>query len=213
MPRTSRSGPSAATSPPGIAATGDGHESALLIVDMISGWDFPDAAPLLRQASPIAPCIASLKKRCLASGVPVIYANDNRGQWRSDFRHVVRAALDQKGAGAAITRQLEPSDDDYFVLKPRHSAFYATPLDILLAVLGTRRLIVAGVSSDQCVLQTAADARMRNLEVVVPRDCVATQSAARNRRAITHFEEVLSVKTSPSRSVRLGGARARAARS
>jgi len=196
-------GPPAAEPARALAADGDANESALLIVDMISRWDFPDAEPLLRHAVPIAPRIAALKRRCLASGVPVIYANDNRGHWRSDFRHVVRTALDQPGRGADIARQLEPSEEDYFVLKPRHSAFFATPLEILLDVLGTRRLIVAGVSSDQCVLHTAADARMRNLEVVVPRDCVATQSPARHRRALAHFEEVLAVKTSPGRSIRL----------
>src|SRR4051794_34567089 len=108
MPRMSRSGPKAAAPLPGVSAKGDRHDSALLIVDMISGWDFPDAAPLLRQASPIAPSIALLKKRCLAAGAPVIYANDNRGHWRSDFRHVVRAALDQANPGATIARQLEP---------------------------------------------------------------------------------------------------------
>jgi nicotinamidase-related amidase len=205
MPRIKRS--DSKPGPPGLAHDGDAHDSALLIVDMISRWDFADATPLLRHAAPIAPCIAALKKRCAAEGVPVIYANDNRGHWRSDFRHVVHAAMDQPGRGGEITRLLEPSEEDYFVLKPLHSAFFATPLEILLEVLRTRRLIVAGVSSDQCVLQTAADARMRRFEVVVPSDCVATQSAARNRRVLAYFEEVLSVPTTPARAVRLGQGR------
>jgi nicotinamidase-related amidase len=203
MPRTARRGGPAARSATGIAAKGDAHESALLIVDMISRWDFPDAAPLLRQTAPIAPCIAALKKRCTAAGVPVIYANDNRGHWRSDFRHVVQAALEQAGPGAQIAHLRDPSAEDYFVLKPKHSAFFATPLQLLLEVLGTRRLILAGVSSDQCVLQTAADARMRNFEVVVPRDCIATQSKARQQRALTHFQDVLAIRTPSGRSIRL----------
>jgi nicotinamidase-related amidase len=201
MPRIKRSDPPSGL--PGLAHDGEAHDSALLIVDMISRWDFPDAAPLLRQAAPIAPRIATLKKRCAAAGVPVIYANDNRGHWRSDFRHVVHAALDQSGSGAEIARLLEPSEEDYFVLKPLHSAFFATPLEILLEVLRTRRLIVAGVSSDQCVLQTAADARMRKFDVVVPADCIATQTAARNRRVLAYFGEVLSVPTPSARSLRL----------
>lgn len=180
---------------------------ALLIIDMISSWDFSDAPKLLPQAAAIAPRIAALKARCRRAGVCVIYANDNRGQWRSDFREVVRDALARGGDGAMITQQLAPDDDDYFVLKPKHSAFFATPLDLLLQHLKADKLIVAGVTSDQCVVNTVADARMRDYEVIVPQDCVASQSAARNRRAVLHFDEVLQVSTTPSARLRLPAAK------
>lgn len=176
---------------------------ALIVIDMISGWDFPDASRLLPHAAAIAPRIAALKARCRRAGVPVIYANDNRGQWRSDFRQVVREALSKNGAGARIAQQLAPDDDDYFVLKPKHSAFFATPLDLLLQHLKASRLIVTGVASDQCVVNTVADARMRDYEVVVPEDCVASQSAARSRRAVAHFNDVLEVPVTPSPRLRL----------
>jgi nicotinamidase-related amidase len=179
------------------------HSHALVILDMVSCWGFPDAAPLLRQASRIAPAIAALKRRCAQARIPVIYANDNSGQWRSDFKYVVRESLESPGPGARITQQLEPGEDDYFVLKPKHSAFFATPLELLLDHLRTQRLIVTGVSSDQCVLNTVSDARMRDFEVVVPADCVATQTPARNRRALGYFEDVLGVKTTPGPSLRL----------
>lgn len=176
---------------------------ALLIIDMISGWEFPDGLKLLPQAAAIAPRVAALKARCRRAGVPVIYANDNRGQWRSDFRQVVREALMQGGAGAHIAQQLQPDDDDYFVLKPKHSAFFATPLDLLLQHLKAQALMVTGVASDQCVTHTVADARMRDYEVVVPADCVASQSSTRNRTAVLHFEEVLQVSTTLSTRIRL----------
>jgi nicotinamidase-related amidase len=177
--------------------------AALLIVDMISGWDFPDAGELCPQAAAIAPAIAALKRRCRRAGVPVIYANDNRGQWRSDFRHVVDMALRCGGVGERITRALAPHDDDYFVLKPKHSAFFSTPLHLLLQDLKVRRLVIAGVASDQCVLTSAVDARMRDYEVLVPGDCVASQSAARNLRALDHFEQVQDIRTTPSARLRL----------
>jgi len=180
-----------------------GHGMALLIVDMISCWDFPDAAPLLAQALRVAPNIAALRQRCRRAGMPVVYANDNRGQWRSDFRTLIRAALECGGPGARIARTLAPAEDDFFVLKPMHSAFFATPLELLLRHLGVRALILTGVSSDQCVLHTAGDARMRDYEVIIPADCVATESAPRNRRAIAHFEQVMNVVTTASARVRL----------
>src|SRR5689334_4379090 len=106
-----------------------GGPTALLIIDMISDWDFPDADGLLPQAMRIASAIAALANRFRTGQMPVIYANDNHGRWRSDFRQVVAAALNGKGGGAEIARALAPRPDDYFVLKPKHSSFHATPLD------------------------------------------------------------------------------------
>jgi nicotinamidase-related amidase len=180
------------------------HDTVLLIMDMISCWSFPDAAPLLRQALHVVPAIARLKQRCLGANVPVIYANDNRGQWRSDFKFVVNESLESPGPGADITRQLEPGPQDYFVLKPKHSAFFATPLEILLDHLRAERMIIVGVAGDQCVAYTAADARMRDFEVLVPSDCIASQTLVRNRRAVQGLEEGLRIKTSPSSTIRFG---------
>ncbi|HEX7689285.1 MAG TPA: isochorismatase family cysteine hydrolase [Burkholderiaceae bacterium] len=180
--------------------------SALLILDMISRWDYPDGATLLRHALRVAPAIAALRMRCRERDVPVIYANDNSGQWRSDFKFVVREALESPGGGARIAQMLEPGDEDYFVLKPKHSAFFATPLELLLDHLRVRRLVVVGVTSDQCVAATAADARMRDFELVIPEDAVATITAARNRRALAHIREVLEVSTTPAARVRLDAA-------
>ena len=176
---------------------------ALLIVDMISDWTFPDAGKLLPPSAAVAPQIAAFKARCRRAGVPVIYANDNRGQWRSDFRDVVQHSLAAGGQGARITELLLPDEDDYFVLKPKHSAFFATPMELLLRHLQARRLILTGVASDQCVVMTAEDARMRDYEVVVPQDCVASQTPARNRRALAHFEEVMDIRTTASSRLRL----------
>lgn len=175
----------------------------LLITDMISTWDFPDADRLLPHALAIAPRIARLKARCRAAGVPVVYANDNLGRWRSDLHALVERSLQAGGAGAEITAQLAPEAEDYVVLKPKHSAFYSTPLELLLQDLRSGTLVIAGVASDQCVLATAADARMRDRDVLVPRDCVAAQSPARSRAAILHFETVLRLPTTPSTRLRL----------
>jgi nicotinamidase-related amidase len=177
--------------------------TALVILDLISDWTFPDADKLLPHALAVAPRVAALRARCRRAGVPVIYGNDNRGHWRSDFRQVVELSQKAGGDGARITALLAPDDDDFFVLKPKHSAFFDTPLDLLLQHLGARRLLLAGVASDQCVVATAIDARMRDYEVLVPRDCVASQSAARNRRAIEHLEVATAIRTTPAARIRL----------
>jgi nicotinamidase-related amidase len=181
--------------------------SALLILDLISEWKFPDADKLLPHALAVAPQVAALKARCRRVGVPVIYGNDNHGRWRSDLRQVVEASLAAGGAGARLTALVAPDDDDYFVLKPKHSAFFGTPLDLLLQHLEVRRLLLAGVASDQCVVATAMDARMRDYEVVVAGDCVATQSRSRNRRALEHFQAALAIATPQGSRIRLPRAR------
>ncbi len=79
----------------------------------------------------------------MRAGVPAIYVNDNHGHWRSDFRQVVQR-LDRGGrrTGRAIAEAPAPRADDYSVLKPKHSAFFATPLDLLLRHLRVNGLIV-----------------------------------------------------------------------
>lgn len=186
-----------------LSPANESSGTVLLVIDMISSWQFPDADRLLPHAVSIAPAIAALQARCRRAGVPVIFANDNQGRWRSDFRQTVQSSIDAGGPGARITSLLHPEAIDYFVLKPKHSAFFATPLELLLRDLKAERLIVTGVSSDQCVLATVAEARMRDFEVQVPSDCVATQSAARNARALTHLRDVQRIRTPRASSLRL----------
>jgi len=149
-------------------------------------------------------CLSNLRQLAM---VYQFYANDNQGRWRSDFREVVAAALERGGRGARIAELLKPGGDDYFVLKPKHSGFHATPLDLLLRHLQVRRLVVTGVSGDQCVLYTVADARMHDYEIVVPRDCVASLSAERDRRLLDYLAEVSQVQTPVGREVELPAAR------
>jgi nicotinamidase-related amidase len=174
---------------------------ALLIVDMINALDFDGAEAMRPAALAAADRIARLKQALARFGVPVIYANDNFGRWRSDFRSVVRDCMRPGGRGRALVERLHPAPDDYFVLKPKHSAFHATPLDLLLRKLGVEELIVTGVAGDGCVLYTAADAHLRDYRVVVPEDCIASESEARNERALTQVRLSLRGDTAASGDV------------
>jgi nicotinamidase-related amidase len=185
------------------------HGMALLVIDMISVWDFPDADLLAPRAMAIAPRIGELKRRCVRAGVPVVYVNDNRDQWRSEFRELAMLSAKASPPGEAIARSLLPGDDDYAVLKPKHSAFFATPLDLLLRHLRVSRVVITGVAADLCIAMSAAEARMRDYEVIVHRDCVAALSAARATRALRSFEEVHHLKTTPSSRIRFTSTRSR----
>jgi nicotinamidase-related amidase len=130
--------------------------------------------------------------------------NDNFGRWQSDFKAQVARCLKEECPGAPVTRLLIPAEDDYFILKPRHSGFYATSLEILLGQLGARKLILTGFAGDICVVYTANDAYMRDYELHVPADCIASESPASNRYACNQMRRVLHADTRPSRSVRVG---------
>ena len=92
---------------------------------------------------------------------------------------------------ADIAQWLMPDEHDYFVLKPKHSAFFRTPLDLLLEHLQVERLIIAGVSADQCIHATAADALMRDHDFEIVRDGIAAPTDERTDTAIRHFEDVM----------------------
>lgn len=177
------------------------RKSALLIIDMINPLDFPGGQSLLRSALPAARAIARLKKRLKQRGVPAIYVNDNFTHWRNDFSELVAICSQDNVRGAPLALALAPEEDDYTILKPQHSAFYNTPLEVLLRQLGIGRVILSGVSADSCVLASAFDAQMRELEVAVPSDCVASITAARNRNALA-LMKTMELKVTRASAIR-----------
>jgi nicotinamidase-related amidase len=145
----------------------------------------------------MAPRVARLKARARL-GIPAIYANDNFGRWRSDFRQLVRHCRRRGSRGKSVTDALHPGRDDYFILKPKHSGFFATALDTLLRYLGAQPLILVGLTTDNCVLFTASDAYLPDFCLYVPRDCVAAIEERYGRQALRHLERVLHANTRPS---------------
>ncbi|UFS68996.1 cysteine hydrolase [Geomonas sp. RF6] len=171
---------------------------ALLLIDVINDMEFDGAEALVEQAVPMARRIAELKRRAKEACIPAIYVNDNFGRWKSDFRLVVEHCLNDHVRGEPVARILQPADDDYFVLKPKHSAFYATTLDTLLTYLGARTLILTGIAGNICILFSANDAYMRDLNIFVPSDCVVSNTPGENEHALEQMQKVLKADITPS---------------
>jgi nicotinamidase-related amidase len=190
----------------------DKSEIALLLIDVINDLDFPEANQLLRYARPMARKLVRLKRRAKEAGVPVIYVNDNFGRWQSDFRRQVEHCLRGDSRGHEIVQLLQPEEDDYFVLKPKHSGFFSTTLETLLRYLGSRRLIITGIAGNFCVLFTANDAYMRDYDLIIPSDCTASNSAQENREALALMRKFLKADTRPSAKIRLPAPRRKRAR-
>jgi len=180
----------------------DKSEVALIIVDVINDLDFPEAKQLARFVPALADKIARLKRRAKAARVPVIYVNDNFGRWRSDFRALIEHC--RKGKSRSLIEKLYPEQDDYFVLKPKHSGFFSSTLETLLRYLRVRRLIITGIAGNFCVLFTANDAYMRDYELAIPCDCVISNTAKENTEALQLMERYLKADTRRSQRISFG---------
>jgi nicotinamidase-related amidase len=170
---------------------------ALLLIDVINDLDFPESDQLFKEGLPMAAELARFKKAVKAVGFPVIYVNDNFGRWRSDFKSQVRHCLEAKSAGKPIVELLRPEEDDYFVLKPKHSGFYSTTLELLLEHVEAHTLIVTGIATNICVLFTANDAYLRGYRLAVPADCVAANSHRLTKDALEQMQSILKADTRP----------------
>lgn len=185
---------------------------ALLLIDVINDLEFEDNQQIVKQAPGLARRIAALKERARAAGIPTIYVNDNFGRWKSDFHQQVRHCLQEDVNGRVLVEKLQPVEHDYFVLKPKHSGFFASTLDTLLRYLGAETLILAGIAGDRCVLFTANDAFLREFKIFVPSDCVVSNDSKQNREALKLMERVLRADIRPSNKLNLSALKKRAGR-
>jgi nicotinamidase-related amidase len=180
----------------------DKHKFALLLIDVINDFDFPEADQLLKYARPMARSLLRLKRRAQKAGVPVIYVNDNFGRWKSDFRRTVEHCA-RHSRGREVVELLRPEENDYFVLKPKHSGFFSTTLETLLRYLETRILILTGIAGNFCVLFTANDAYMRDFHLFVPSDCTVSNTKEENDSALWLMKKFLKADTRLSSRIAL----------
>lgn len=183
----------------------DKADLALLVIDVINDLEFPEGDNLFQFALPMARRLVELMRRAKALRVPVVYVNDNFGRWQSNFRTQVEHCLHDGVRGRAVVEMVVPEDDDYFVLKPKHSGFHCTTLEILLEHLGAKALILTGIAGNICVLFTANDAYMRDFALFAPSDCIVSNTEEENRNALNQMAKVLKADTRPSNELDLEG--------
>ncbi|MDR6144407.1 nicotinamidase-related amidase [Sphingomonas sp. SORGH_AS870] len=174
------------------------HAAALIVIDMINDLDFEGGEDLREPAEAAAQRIVALRDAADEAGVPVIYVNDNFGHWHSERSSIITHCDREDSPGRALIAALRPRDRDYFVVKPQFSGFYATNLPVLLPQLGVTRVILTGVAADICVLFTAADAHMREYDLWVPGDAVASESDAHRRWALEIMRHSMCAETRPT---------------
>lgn len=149
---------------------------ALLLIDVINDLEFPGGKNVLPWAKRMVRPLLAARARAHRLAVPVIYANDNYSLWRGNFDDIYNHCTRREARGREVCRRLRPTKRDYAILKPRHSAFFATPLQPLLDDLSVERLILTGIATNLCVLFSAHDAHMHGYKIIVLSDCCAAES-------------------------------------
>jgi len=176
--------------------------AALLIIDFVNRFDFDGGDKLRAAAEEIVEPVLRLRAAFDEADAPTIYVNDNFGEWHSEKTRLIERARE---CAPDFAHRIEPREQDYFIIKPQLSGFYATNLPLLLPKLGVSRLVLTGVATDMCVLFTAGDAHMRDYALWIPADAVAAGDASRTEDALAIMGERLGAETTPSSELDLQG--------
>jgi len=146
-------------------------KSALIVVDMLNMYDHEDGDVLVESVREALPAIQRLVERARHDGVPVVYVNDNHGDWGAGRPELLERAM--AGRAGELIEPIAPADGTWFISKARHSIFYETQLEYLLREQEIERIVLVGQVTEQCVLYSALDAYVRHFAVAVPRNAVA----------------------------------------
>jgi len=174
---------------------------AVIVIDMINSYDHEDADRLVPSVRRVVPAIRKLIDRAREAEAELIYVNDNLGPWRSRMDDVVQAA--SRGRHPDLVEAIAPDDRSLFVVKARHSIFYQTPLEYLLAQDGIDHIVLCGQVTEQCVLYSALDAHIRGIEVTIARDAVAHIDADLAQAALRMMESNMGARLADATEITL----------
>jgi len=169
---------------------------ALVLIDAIDLFDHEDAEKLLDSMRSRLAGIKAAIEAARGAGVPVVYVNDHHGRWDGDARALIEAA--RAGPGADVVEAVSPRPGEPFLFKARYSAFDHTLLELLLAELGTERLLLAGTTTEGCVVQSGIDARELGFKVTILADACARIDQNLEELALRYAREVAGIQVAAS---------------
>lgn len=146
-------------------------KTALLVVDMLNPYEHEDSEQLAERVAAALPGVEALLGRASDADLPVVYVNDNFGDWNSSSEELAERA--REGAHPELVEPVLPPDGASFVIKARHNAFYGTPLEYLLDQMGVERIVLSGQVTEQCIFYSALDAYVRHFRLAIATDAVA----------------------------------------
>jgi nicotinamidase-related amidase len=180
-----------------------GDKTALLVIDMLNTYEHEDGDRLAESVRAAVPQIRGLIEHARKEHTPIIWVNDNYGDWNSSSEELARAALE--GRYPELVEPVLPRDDDLFVIKTRHSVFFSTPLAYLLETMMVGRIVLTGQVTEQCVLYSAVDGYVSHFDVAVARDGVAHVYEHLAEAACEMMERNMRAEIAPAHKLQLKG--------
>jgi len=164
----------------------------LVMIDVVSVFDHDDGPALLASFGERLESMKAVLDDARNAGTPVLYVNDRNGRWDGDTRALLDAAFD--GPGGDVVKALAPQPGEAFLLKGRYSIFDHTMTELLLDELGSERLLLAGATTEGCVVQSGIDAREHGYKVTILAGACATIDERLERVALRYAEDVAGIR-------------------
>jgi isochorismate hydrolase len=130
--------------------------------------------------------------------IPSFYANDNRRKWRSAFSAVLGHCLRGDAQGRGFVARPVPEAAASVLLKPKHSVFYATPLDTPAFLPKSEDGSISRTHHKR-ILTSACEIYLRDLKLHVPSDCVAAWDEREHGNALEVMRKSFQADTTPTK--------------
>jgi len=168
-------------------------KEALLVIDMLNDFVEEGAVLEVPSARKIIPQIKKRIEEARKKQIKVIYICDAHQKNDKEFQSWPPHAISGT-RGGEVNEEIKPQKRDFIVKKRRYSGFLGTDLDLLLRELRIEKIYIVGILTNICVFFTAAEASMRDYEVIVYADSVTTISERDHRFALAQLRDVLKIK-------------------
>ncbi len=170
-------------------------KEALLVCDMLNDFVLPGASLEVPDARIMIPVIRTEIDKAHAVGNPVVYVCDAHEPDDKEFRKFGWPAHAVKGTqGAAVIKELTPTEEDTIIYKKTYSGFYGTILDATLRRLDVDSIRITGLMTHISVLFTTQEAVLRDYGVIVIENGVAGLAREDHEAALRIMKNVFGVR-------------------
>lgn len=164
------------------------EKPALLIIDMVKDYfDEAHPIPLTQMARAIIDPINRLIREFRDRGWPVVFSTDSFKNEDFFFTSKMKPHAITGTPGAEVIDELEKKPQDYWLPKPRMSAFFKTGLETWLRERQVTLCAVAGIATPYCVLTTVLDAVNHDFKAVLLEDCSAAANPGIHEKTLETY--------------------------
>ena len=201
-------------------ATIEPLKTALLVVDMQTGFVAPGAVAEIPVAREIVPNINRLANVLRQAGGTIVWIVSTYGpgaerDWPTFFNFIItgeasdrfRLAFQEGKPEHTLWRELDRRPEDLLVSKNRLTPF-ADPsqeLERLLRSRGTDTVLVVGTVTNVCCECTARDAAMRNFKTIMISDANASRNDDEHNATLSIFLQAFGGVLSTDETIELIG--------